>query len=163
MKTYTAVLLAVVTLLCGCAHTTLTSATFSHEAALSAANKAAAPDLSHLVLQITRHADTIINGPDIEEDQLLVLDLKNFRLQQRLPIPSATVAPQLSITRFGSSSEGKEFRGFLIIRKIEPNQVKASLHLDVIARTANGSYTQKVRFRGNFVFLRRTQGNEGGM
>jgi hypothetical protein len=163
MKTYTAVLLAVVALSCGCAHMTLTSATFSQEAALSAANQAPAHDLSHLVLQITRHADTVINGPDIDEDQLLVLDLKNFRLQQRLPIPSATVAPQLSITRFGPSSEGKEFRGFVIIRKIEPNQVKAFLHLDVIARTANGSYTQKVRFRGDFVFLRRTQGYEGGM
>jgi hypothetical protein len=163
MKTYTAVLLAVVALSCGCAHTTLTSATFSQEAALSAANQAPAPDLSHLVLRVTRHADTIINGPDIDEDQLLVLDLRNFRLQQRLPIPSATVAPRLAVTRFGPSSEGREFRGFVIVRKIEPNQVKAYLHLDVVARTAGGGYSQKVRFRGNFMFLRRTQENEGGM
>jgi hypothetical protein len=155
VKTRTALLIAVM-LACGCAHTTLTSATFSHEAALSAANTAAAPDHHHLVLQITRHVDTIINGPDIDEDQLLVLDLRNFRLQQRLPIPSAEVSPRLTITRFGPSSEGKEFRGFLIIKKISSDQVQAYVNLDVIAQTRDGSYSQKVRFRGDFVFLRGT-------
>jgi hypothetical protein len=162
VRTRTA-LLIVVMLACGCAHTTLTSATFSHEAALSAANKAAATDHNHLVLQITRHVDTIINGPDIDEDQLLVLDLKNFRLQQRLAIPSAEVVPRLSVTRFGPSSEGREFRGFLIVKKISPSQIQAYVHLDVVAQTRDRSYSQKVRFRGNFKFFRGTQENEGGM
>ena len=156
MKTSTVVLLVLTAWSCGCAHTALTGATFFQEGAFPSANQTNATP-NHLVLQITRHVDTIINGPDIDEDQRLILDLRNVRLQQRLPIPSAEAVPQLLVTRFGPSSKGKEFLGFVIVSKVTSNRAQAYLHLDVIAQTADGSYSQKVRFRGNVEFLRQTQ------
>lgn len=153
MKTSIAVLLVIAACSWGCAHTTLTGATFFREGTFPTLNPAATAGPNHLVLQITRHVDTILSGPDIEEDQRLILDLRNVRLQQRLPIPSAEAVPQLLVTRFGPPSEGKEFRGFVIINQISSNQVQASLSVDVVVLTRDGGYSQNVRFRGDFKFF----------
>jgi hypothetical protein len=106
-----------------------------------------------LTLAIRRHLDTVVHGPDKEEDQLLVLKIHNFRLNDRLPIPSDTVTPDFTATRFGPSSKGQNYVGYLIIRKITPGSVEAYLHLDVTASTSSGSYTQTAKFRGNYKFI----------
>ena len=107
-----------------------------------------------LVLAIRRHVDTIVKGPDVEEDQLLVLTVHNFHLNERLPIPSDTVSPDFSVSRFGPPSHGQTYVGFLIIRKIAADKVEAYLHLDVTASTPSGSYTQTAKFYGNYTFAR---------
>ena len=112
-----------------------------------------------LELRIARHLDTIVSGPDDEEDQVLVLKVRDVRLNQRLKIPSDTVTPEFTATRFGPRSEGEHFKGFLIVRKVTPDQVDAYLHLDVIARTESGTYKQSAAFHGNFSFWQRTEEN----
>jgi hypothetical protein len=106
-----------------------------------------------LTLAIRRHLDTVVHGPDKEEDQLLVLRLHNYRLNVRLPIPSDTVTPDFTASRFGPTSKGQTFSGYLIIRKITPGSVDAYLHLDVTASTASGSYTQTAKFHGDYKFI----------
>jgi hypothetical protein len=105
-----------------------------------------------LVLQISRHLDTVIGGPDNEEDQTLILHVQGYRLNQRLPIPSESVTPDFTATRFGPTSKGGEFRGYLIIRKITADKIEAYLHLDVTAITASGKYTETAKFHGNYTF-----------
>ena len=51
----------------GCAHVEATKATFQHTSAA-------------LVLQIDRHMEEILRGPDIEEDQTLVLELRDYEI-----------------------------------------------------------------------------------
>jgi hypothetical protein len=110
-----------------------------------------------LVLRVRRHVDTILHGPDDEEDQLLVVEVRNFRINHRLQIPSDNVTPDFTATRFGPSSKGQAFAGYLIVKKITPRKVDAYLHIDVTASTASGSYTQTEKFHGNFTFVQRIE------
>ena len=113
-----------------------------------------------LVLKISRHLDTVVRGPDPEEDQLLVLTIKDFRIGQKLKIPSESVTPEFTATRFEPGSQGESFVGYLIVRKVTPEKVDASLHLDVTARTASASYTQTAKFHGNYSFVYRAPDND---
>jgi hypothetical protein len=108
-----------------------------------------------LVLKISRHLDTVVRGPDPEEDQLLVLTIRNFRPGQKLKIPSENVTPEFTVTRFEPGSRGESFVGYLIVRKVTADKVDASLQLDVTARTASGSYAQTAKFHGNYSFVYR--------
>jgi hypothetical protein len=105
-----------------------------------------------LVLQISRHLDTVVSGPDSEEDQTLILQVHGFHLNQRLAIPSDSVTPDFTASRFGPTSKGGTFNGYLIIRKITADSVEAYLYLDVTASTASGKYTQTAKYRGNYTF-----------
>ncbi len=105
-----------------------------------------------LVLQIARHVDTVMNGPDNEEDQTLILQVHGYHLNQRLRIPSDNVTPDFIATRFGPTSKGGTYSGYLIIRKITADKVEAYLHLDVTASTASGKYTQTAKYDGNYTF-----------
>jgi hypothetical protein len=105
-----------------------------------------------LVLQIGRHLDTVMNGPDNEEDQTLILQVQGFHLNQRLAISSDYVTPDFTATRFGPTSNGGTYSGYLIIRKITADKVEAYLYLDVTASTASGKYTQTAKYRGNYTF-----------
>jgi hypothetical protein len=107
-----------------------------------------------LTLAIRRHVDTVIHGPDAEEDQLLILRVRNFHLNVRLPIPSDTVSPDFSVTRFGPPSKGHTYVGYLVIKKITTDKVEVYLHLDVTASTPAGSYTQTAKFDGDYTFAR---------
>jgi hypothetical protein len=107
---------------------------------------------TRLELRISRHLDTIMRGPDSEEDQVLVLKVRDFRLNQRLQIPSDNVTAEFTATRFGPRSKGEAFNGYLIVKKIMPGKVEAAVHLDVTARTALGSYSQTAKFHGNYTF-----------
>ncbi len=105
-----------------------------------------------LVLQLGRHVDTVMNGPDNEEDQTLILQVHGYHLSQRLAIPSDSVTPDFTATRFGPTSKGGTFSGYLIIKKITADRVEAYLHLDVTASTASGKYTQTAKYDGNYTF-----------
>jgi hypothetical protein len=105
-----------------------------------------------LALQISRHLDTVMNGPDNDEDQTLILQVHGFHLNQRLTIPSESVTPDFTATRFGPASKGGNFSGYLIIKKITADSVEAYLHLDVTASTASGKYTETAKYRGNYTF-----------
>jgi hypothetical protein len=113
-----------------------------------------------LVLKISRHVDTIVHGPDDEEDQLLTLEVRDVRLNQRLVIPSENVKAEFTATRFGPRSQGDSFSGYLIVRKITADEVDAYLHLDIAARTKSGSYKQTAKFHGNFSFTCRAPDND---
>jgi len=108
-----------------------------------------------LVLKISRHLDTVVRGPDPEEDQLLVLTVKDFRIGQKLKIPSESVTPEFTATRFEAGSRGESYVGYLIVRTVTTNKVDATLRLDVTARTASASYTQTAKFHGNYSFVYR--------
>jgi hypothetical protein len=105
-----------------------------------------------MVLQISRHLDTVMHGPDNEEDQTLILNVHGYHLNQRLPIPSDNVTPDFTAARFGPTSNGETYSGYLIIRKITADKVEAYLHLDVTASTASGKYTQTAKYDGNYTF-----------
>jgi hypothetical protein len=141
-------------LACGCSYSHIgpAVATFSRPTPPLGAGQLET-QVAPLTLAIRRHLDTVVHGPDNEEDQLLVLKVHNFRLNDRLPIPSDTVAPDFTATRFGPSSKGQNYVGYLIIRRITPGSVEAYLHLDVTASTLSGSYTQTAKFRGNYKFI----------
>ena len=116
-----------VVLLTGCAHVAATRATFSRQAD------------GPVVLRLTRHLDTIVRGPDSEEDQFLELELKRLTLGQRLVIPSDDVAVHFSAQRFGPKSQGQSYQGYVILRSISPEQIVAVLKLEVAAQTAGGA------------------------
>jgi hypothetical protein len=126
--------------LTGCAHIASTNGTFIRN--------------NGIVLTLTRHVDTIVRGPDIDEDQRLVLVVPTLEIGRKMMIPSEDVQPSFSVSRFGPSSTGKGFKGYLILKSVADEQVVAHLHLDVQAQTADGSYRQKARFSGNYVFDR---------
>src|SRR5580700_678102 len=71
-----------------------------------------------LVLKIHRHLDTILKGPDSEEDQTLTLKVRDVQLNQKLLVPSDNVTPDFVATRFGPSSKGQAYEGYLILKKI---------------------------------------------
>jgi hypothetical protein len=113
-----------------------------------------------LVLRIRRHLDTVVRGPDSDEDQVLVLTVQDFRIGQKLKIPSENVTPEFTVTRFGPGSRGDTFNGYLVVRKVSEDKVDASLQLDVTARTRSGSYTQTAKFHGNYHFFYVTPDND---
>jgi hypothetical protein len=108
-----------------------------------------------IVLRLSRHLDTVTHAPDVDEDQLLILTIQDFRVGQKLKIPSENVTPEFTVTRFGPGSLGDTFIGYLIVRKVSATKVDASLHLDVTAHTRSGSYTQTAKFHGNYSFVYR--------
>ena len=140
---------------CSYSHIGTTSATFIRPAP-AIGTDTAPPPAGPLVLQIRRHLDTVIRGPDTEEDQLLVLTVRDFGLNQRLAVPSANVTPEFTATRFGPTSTGDSFLGYLIVKTVATNQVTAYVHVDVTAHTESGSYTQRAKFRGEYKFFRET-------
>jgi hypothetical protein len=136
---------------CNYSHVGIPNTTFSRlPPPLGAATNATTS--TTLVLRISRHLDEVIRGPDPEEDQHLVLTVQNFRIGQKLKIPSENVTPEFTVIRFEPSSHGDTFAGYLIIRKVSATKVDASLHLDVTARTSSGSYTETAKFHGNYSF-----------
>lgn len=142
---------------CNYSHIGPAAATFSRPAPPALGAGSLEAETGPLVLRLSRHLDTILHGPDNEEDQMLVLQVRDFRLNQRLAIPSDNVAADFTATRFGPSSKGQGCTGYLIMKKVTPNKVQAYLHLDVTASTASGSYTQIAKFRGNFSFILRNE------
>ena len=146
------------TLVSGCnySHIGPAAATFSQPVPALGAGSLQA-QAGPLVLRVRRHVDTILHGPDNEEDQLLVMEVQNFRLNQRLQLPSDNVTPDFTATRFGPSSKGQTFAGYLIVKKITPRKVDAYLHIDVTASTPSGSYSQTEKFHGDFTFVQRTE------
>lgn len=107
-----------------------------------------------LSLQVYRHLDTVISGPDFEEDQRLVLEIAEYEIGKRIPVPSARVKVSFDVTRFGPSSEGTDFTGYVVVKKVMPKQLVVNLQLDVTAQTRNGRYTQRAKFRGDHTFFR---------
>src|SRR5271156_1515296 len=56
------------------------------------------PQTGPLVLKIRRHLDTILKGPDSDEDQVLTLKVRDFRPNQKLFVPSDNVTPDFVAT-----------------------------------------------------------------
>src|SRR6266851_4059705 len=137
MKTIAlAVCLATLASACSYSHVGSPSTTFNRGTPPVGATESEAQG-GPLVLKISRHVDTVVRGPDPEEDQLLVLTVKDFRIGQKLKIPSGSVTPEFTATRFEPSSRGENFVGYLIVKKVTADKVDASLRLDVTARTAS--------------------------
>jgi hypothetical protein len=128
--------------LVGCAHVATTKATFVRQSD------------KPLVLTIARHMDTIVRGPDDEEDQRLVLELRSVEVGKRYAIPSDDVAAHFSVQRFGPASQGETFHGAMVVKKVSEKQVIANVNLVVTARTADRSYAETARFRGDYTFTR---------
>jgi hypothetical protein len=110
-----------------------------------------------LVLKIYRHLDTILKGPDSEEDQTLTLKVRDVLLNQKLLVPSDNVTPDFVATRFGPTSKGQGYDGYLILRKITGAKIDAFVHIDVTANTDAGSYTETARYRGKVTFIHNTE------
>ena len=108
-----------------------------------------------LTLRVDRHLDTVMRGPDVEEDQRLVLELTGFEIGKRLPVPSANAVARFNVERFGPSSEGSECTGYIVVKSAGEKQAVVYLHLDITAHTANGSYVQHVKYRGDHTFYER--------
>jgi hypothetical protein len=155
MKPIVAALLLVLVSACNYSHVGLPMATFNRPPPPKGAGQLET-QVAPLTLAIRRHVDTVVHGPDAEEDQLLVLRVRNFRVNERLTIPSDTASPEFSVTRFGPPSKGDMYKGYLIIRKITNDRVEAYLHLDVTASTPSGSYVQSAKFYGDYKFARST-------
>ncbi len=128
--------------LAGCAHVASTHGRFAQQAD------------GTLVLKLTRHVDTIVSGPDIEEDQTLVLTLRRVEIGKRIEIPSDDVSAEFTAVRFGPSSYGESYRGYILVRSVSEKQVVAALKLDVTAQTETGSYKQTARFDDEYTFGR---------
>ena len=125
----------------GCAHIASSRATFT-------------PTGDGLVLQIDRHMDELLQGPDIEEDQTLVLDLHDYPLGKWLAIPSPQAQARLEVRRFGPTSRGEVFAGWVRVCRVTDAKIVADLKLVVTARTANGNYVQTTKFKGQYGFFR---------
>ena len=152
MKGIVVTVLAVVACGCSYSHIGPAVATFNR-ATPSVGAGSLETQVAPLTLAIRRHLDTVVHGPDNEEDQLLVLNIHNYGVNVRLPVPSNMVTPDFTASRFGPTSKGQTFSGYLIIRKITPGRVDAYVHVDVTASTASGSYTQTAKYRGEYSFI----------
>ena len=128
-------------LVSGCAHIAATKTTFTQSGGT-------------LVLQIDRHVDELMHAPDLEEDQTLVLELRDYRIGERLVVPSAQALARLEVQRFGPTSHGQEFTGWVIVRKVTAAKIVAGVKLAVIARTTTGNYVQTEKFNGQYQFVR---------
>lgn len=131
--------------LAGCAHLAVSDATFVRSADV--------PD-ARLTLTINRHMDTIVNGPDIEEDQKLTLELSRYPLNEKIEIPSEAVTTKLVIERFGPWSRGETYWGYIIITSVGDNELVARMDLTVTAYTLSRTYKQDVHFKGEYTFNR---------
>jgi len=136
---------------CSYSHIDTTRATFDQVGPVAAGD---AVQPGPLVLRMSRHLDTVMRGPDTDEDQVLVLTVRNFKLNQQIAVPSDNVSAEFAATRFGPRSTGTSFRGYFVVKKIGRIQATGYVHVDVTASTESGSYTQQAKFRGNFVFYR---------
>ena len=125
----------------GCAHIAATQATFTKTGGA-------------LVLEIDRHMDELMNAPDLEENQILVLELHDYRLNERLPVPSPQAQARLEVQRFGPTSYGQKFAGWIRVRQVTDAQIVADLNLVVTAQTSTGNYSQTEKFHGRYKFLR---------
>jgi hypothetical protein len=128
--------------LAGCAHVESTHGRFAQQAD------------GALVLKLSRHVDTIVSGPDIEEDQTLMLTLRRVEIGKRIEIPSDDVSAEFTAVRFGPSSYGESYRGYILVRSVSDKQVVAALKLEVVAQTETGSYKQTARFNDEYTFGR---------
>ena len=137
---------------CNYSHVGTPVATFSHGTSTLGTAVDNAPG-GPLVLRIRRHLDEVIKGPDDEEDQLLVLTVQDYQIGKKLKIPSESVTPEFTVTRFEPGSRGDTFKGYIVLRKVGAHKVDATLDLDVTAHTASGSYTQTAKFHGNYRFV----------
>ena len=125
----------------GCAHIAATQATFTRTD-------------TALVLQVDRHVEEIVRGPDIEEDQTLVLELRDYQIGKWLAVPSTNATARLEVRRFGAPSHGEVFAGWVKVRKVTATKVVADVKLVVTARTASGSYVQQTKFKDQYEFFR---------
>ena len=135
------VTLMILTVGSGCAHIAATKATFSQTG-------------NGLVLQIDRHMDELLHGPDIEEDQTLVLELHDYPVGKWQAIPSPQAVARLEVRRFGPTSQGEVFTGWVKVCRVTDAKVSADLKLVVTARTASGNYVQTTKFKGRYSFYR---------
>ena len=140
-RTRLAAILVVVTIGGGCAHIATTRATFSQAG-------------TGLVLQIDRHMEELLHGPDIEEDQTLVLELHDYPVGKWLAVPSPQATARLEVRRFGPTSQGEVFTGWVKVCRITDAKVIADIKLVVTARTASGNYVQTTKFKGQYGFFR---------
>lgn len=144
------VLIAGVVTLGGCAHNGPVRAVFIQD------NQLPPPaEGGPLVVKITRHVDTIVNGPDIEEDQRLVLNLTRVEVGKKILIPSPTVAARFVATRFGPTSTGQQFQGYVLVKSVSETHVVIKLDLDVVAKTVSGGYTHHAKFSDTYTCLRK--------
>jgi hypothetical protein len=99
--------------------------------------------------------DEMIQGPDTEEDQVLVLHVQDYQIGKKLTVPSENVAAEFNVTRFGPESRGDEFKGYIVLNKVLQDKVEATMHLDVTAHTVSTKthYTEVAKFHGNYVFV----------
>lgn len=145
MKAHVILVAVGVLTLGGCAHVAETRATFIRQ------TETGSPPL---VLKIERHMDTIVRGPDIEEDQTLVLELKRYKLGKRIAIPSDDVTVRFGVMRFGPRSHGEIYEGYVIIKSVTDEQIVARVKLNVTARTTDGSYVEQAKYHGDYTFFR---------
>ena len=101
----------------GCAHIAATQATFTRTD-------------TALVLQVDRHVEEIVRGPDIEEDQTLVLELRDYQIGKWLAVPSTNATARLEVRRFGAPSHGEVFAGWVKVRKVTATKVVAGTFVD---------------------------------
>lgn len=130
----------------GCAHIAATKATFTHTG-------------SELVLQIDRHMEEIVRGPDIEEDQTLVLELRDYQIGERLEVPSAKAVARLEVRRFGPTLEGAVYTGWVRIRKATDTKIVADVKLVVTATTTTGHDVRTATFNKQYQFYRGPSGD----
>ena len=126
---------------------------YSHIAYTNATLASPVTESGSLVLKINRHVDTVVKGPDIEEDQVLVITVHNVALNKKLLIPSDDVTADFTASRFGPSSKGDNYQGYLILNKVTKNRVEATVYLDLVARTESREYSQTEKYRGKYEFL----------
>lgn len=129
-------------LLAACSHVAWTRSTFR-------VLGASPPELE---LRIVRHLDTVVQGPDIEEDQTLVLVVREYRLNEPIRVPSPNVSVTFVGKRFGPPSHAVDSRGKITVRAVSAERVTAHLDLCVLASTRDGSYRSTERFRGEYIF-----------
>ena len=134
-------LLSLIFLCGGCAHIGLTKGTFTQTE-------------TALVLQIDRHMEDLMHAPDLEEDQTLVLELHNYQVDERMLVPSAKAVARLEVKRFGPTSQGDLFSGWVMVRKVTGSNVVAKVNLVVTARTPSGNYVQTEKFDKQYNFFR---------
>lgn len=99
-----------------------------------------------------RHLDTILSGPDIEEDQTLLINLYDYRLNEPIRLPAHNVRVTFRGERFGPSSHALDVAGCILIRTATVERVVARLDLRIHASTRAGTYRSTERFRGEYIF-----------
>lgn len=91
---------------------------------------------------------------DDEESQFLQLELKDYAIGERIPIPSEKVTPYFRILRFGPASYGWEFEGYLIVQRVSTDRIDAYLSLGILWKYWPAGGFGRTVFRGEYAFLR---------